>query len=495
MYGEAADAATPGFKARESGSVWPKPGPERPLFDTGMENPSLRDLPGFTSSYLGFVEGAPAPGPLSPDHPRKELLFSRCRAASRQIPLCAVASQTIREETPIFARSRRWSENVERLESSSAVVVGVSADTATFSTSLVPLLKCLTAIKLAGEISREGIPAVPLLWVDFPDWTAGSNTKNSDNAEANRAGIRESDNPLIKLTNDFNNTLEVLLNNELYRAKIDGILKWLIDEFGLVLVNPRTVGLRLIRKPDFEDQRRLASGLCEQAWKGPEAFDGAGSDSVVTGPEKERLSVALLLRFSLPVAAEVVAPDDLARTALLSHLAGRAGLVKPFLWPGISATIVDQRSRKIMDKFRLQLPDVLRGSAVLLLRLENDRGAAAVSGRLEALAGSIQVRIAELYTRASGDPRIARRIQASGSRMLYQLRKLAVRARLSADAHQDTMARQFEMLCNRIGPGGELQEQRLSATQLVSAHSESILAVLYRKIDVWDVRHQLIGLD
>jgi hypothetical protein len=79
--------------------------------------------------------------------------------------------------------------------------------------------------------------------------------------------------------------------------------------------------------------------------------------------------------------------------------------------------------------------------------------------------------------------------------MLYQLRKLAVRSRLSADAHQDTMARQFEMLCNRIGPGGELQEQRLSATQLVSAHSESILAVLYRKIDVWDVRHQLIGLD
>ena len=246
MYGEAADAATPGFKARESGSVWPKPGSERPLSDIGMENPSLRDLPGFTSSFLGFVEGAPAPGPLSPDHPRKELLFSRCRAASRQIPLCAVASQTIREETPIFARSRRWSENVERLESSSAVVVGVSADTATFSTSLVPLLKCLTAIKLAGEISREGIPAVPLLWVDFPDWTGGSNTKNSDNAEANRAGIGEADKPLKKLTNDFNNTLEVLSYNELYRAKIDGILKWLIDEFGLVLVNPLTVGLRLI---------------------------------------------------------------------------------------------------------------------------------------------------------------------------------------------------------------------------------------------------------
>jgi len=80
--------------------------------------------------------------------------------------------------------------------------------------------------------------------------------------------------------------------------------------------------------------------------------------------------------------------------------------------------------------------------------------------------------------------------------MLYQLRKLVVRSRQSADAHHDIAARQFEGLCSRVAPGGGLQEGRLSATQFLSAHSGSILQVLSRRIDVWDLKHQLIaGLD
>lgn len=80
--------------------------------------------------------------------------------------------------------------------------------------------------------------------------------------------------------------------------------------------------------------------------------------------------------------------------------------------------------------------------------------------------------------------------------MLYQLRKLAVRSRQFADSHHDIAQRQFERLCSRVAPGGGLQEARLSATQFLSAYSGSTLQAFSRKIDVWDLKHQLIaGLD
>lgn len=460
-----------------------------------MENPSLRDLPGFPSSYVGFVEGAPAPGAIFPNHPEKALLLSRCRTALRQTLPGPVVSEIIREETPVSARSHSWSESVLKLESHSAVVVGASADVADFGTSLVPLLKCLTAIKLAIEISHEGIPAVPLLWVGDPGQAETDNEQNNVRIRSPRIAGQPADGLQNSLRYYFSNLTEISSSKDLYRDSIRDLLTWLVREFGLVPVDPAAIGSRLAHTPDLEDLQRTAAGLCEREFDNRAVVDGDGHDSSAPRLEKAGLSGALLLRLSLPVAAEVIGPEDFVTGSLLANLVGAAGMAKPFLWPRVSATIVDHRSCRIMKKFRLGLPDVLQGSAVLLRRLEADRSASEISSRLETLAGHIQARITEVFTRASGDPRAARRVQASGSKMLHQLRKLAVRLRLSADAQQGIAARQFEGLCSRIVPGGELQERRMSATQLLSAHSESVLPVLYRKIDVWDLGHQLIGLD
>jgi uncharacterized protein YllA (UPF0747 family) len=204
----------------------------------------------------------------------------------------------------------------------------------------------------------------------------------------------------------------------------------------------------------------------------------------------------VLLRLALPLGAEIVGPEDYDTAVLVGNLVGSAGNAKPFLWPRVSATVVDRRSCRTMEKFRLELPDLLQGSVALSERLGIDRTASDVSNRLESLAENIRRRIDDICARAARDPRAVRRIRASGSRMHHQLRKLAVRSRQLADAHHDIAARQFEGLCSRVAPGGGLQEGRLSATQFLSAYSGSILQALSRKIDVWDLKHQLIvGLD
>jgi uncharacterized protein YllA (UPF0747 family) len=459
-----------------------------------MENPSLKGLPGFSASYVGFVEGVPVQGNVPPDRPEKNLLLSRCRAALSQMHPCAAVSEIMKEETSIVAGGRTWSENIVRLEHRSAVVVATSADATGFSRSLVPLLKCLTVVKLASELNRRDIAAVPLLWVTLGrvrdnDVNNGGRLDHPGNVSRPAGDSRN------KLIDYFNISSEASLKSDIYRNQICDLLAWLARDFGLVSVDSSSVGLRLDRSPGLEGLRRKVSTLCERESKGRAVLDVAGDDSDASSQHPAGLSGALLLRLSLPATAEVIGPEEFASAAILSNLIGAAGMPKPFLWPRVSATIVDQRSRRTMAKFGLGLPDVLKGSAALLRGLEIDLSASEVSSRLEALAGHIRAGIAEISAKASGDPRIGRRVQASGSKILYQLRKIAVRSRQSADAQHDIAARQLEDLCSRILPGGALQESRLSSTKFLSMHSESVLQVLYRKIDVWDLNHQLIGLD
>ena len=457
-----------------------------------MTNPSLRDLPGFPSPYLGFLEGIPEPGHIPPNRPEKGPLLSRCGAASRRAPPPAVILELARKVAPTASGSCLWSENIEKLERHRAVVIGASADAAGFNTSLLPLLRCLTAIRLAAEISLDGVSAVPLLWLNTAHRQQVDNAKEAGKVgpvQASSGQLRESGGNLVDY---MNNGSKVSTNLDLYPNGCREVIMRLVHELGLVVIDSASTGFVLNHTPELSELRQRVIRICRQESAGQTVDDEPGCDPVIPG----QTSVAVLLRLALPLGAEVVGPEDYDTAVQVGNLVGSAGNAKPFLWPRVSATVVDRRSCRTMEKYRLELPDLFRGGVAMSERLGIDRTASDVSNRLELLAGNIRRRIDDICLRAARDPRAVRRIRASGSRMLYQLRKLAVRSRQSADAHQDIAARQFEGLCSRVAPGGGLQEGRLSATQFLSAHSGPILQALSRRIDVWDLKHQLIaGLD
>jgi uncharacterized protein YllA (UPF0747 family) len=462
-----------------------------------MKYVNLRALPGFPPAYLKFVEGDSAPGPITADYPEKETLLSRCKAASRQTLLCAAVCQAIREEVPALVSSDQWSENLGKLESRAAVVVGASAAAGDFTASLAPLLKCLTAIKLATEISREGVAAVPILWLrDEKGLKTDPAEMNRSSAEGGmRSAGRQGYGSGTILTNNFRERSELSSKIDLYNKQVIQVLTRLVGEFGIVPVGEAAVGRRLSATREFGELRRQAAALLEQAPDGASQSQAEASGSGDRGLENEGVAAALAVRLCLRDAAEVVGPEDLARMASTGRLFAAAGRVKPLLWPRVSATIVDQRSTRIMAKYGLELPDVLQGSAALLGRFPVEQGAARVLELLEGLAGMIESRISDLSARAAEDARTVGKVRTSGSRMLYQVRKLAERLRLSAGIRREIAGRQIERVCSHIGPGDDLQERGFSAAEFISAYPEPALARLYSEIDVWELKHQLIELD
>ena len=49
------------------------------------------------------------------------------------------------------------------------------------------------------------------------------------------------------------------------------------------------------------------------------------------------------------------------------------GLQPPVVWPRVSATIMDARSRKLLEKYHLNLEELFAGPEALLHKLLDDR--------------------------------------------------------------------------------------------------------------------------
>jgi hypothetical protein len=457
-----------------------------------MVNANLKDLPGFSPSYIGFVEGATIHGQVLPDRPEKGALLSRCRSTLNWMQRSAATSEMLVKAAPIVTGSRLWSESIGKLKNCSAVVVGGSADAAEFSSSLAPLLRCLTVIKLAHEISREDVPAVPLVWVGASAQVQEYGGGISDSVEPRPAGKRNAGSLGPDLINYSNNRSEPTSGKDINSDSSRDVLMQLARDFGLILVDSASVRVALSGGVESEDLWRRVASISVGETDDSSNHNRSGRDPATPGRPRD----ALLFRLSVPAGAQVVGPEDYDTALLVRSLVGSAGRPEPFLWPRVSATFVDRRSVRAMERYKLGLPDLLQGNVAQSKRLGFDRTASDISSRLEGLAGTIRRRIDEIGVRAARDPRAVRRIRTSGSKMLYQLSKLAMRSRRFADAHQDTAARQLERVCGLVAPGGGLQERGLGTLQFLSQYPESVLEVLYRKINVWDLKHQIIvGLD
>ncbi|MBP1600549.1 MAG: Bacillithiol biosynthesis BshC [Acidobacteria bacterium] len=330
-----------------------------------MLNPSLRELPGFPSPYLGFLEGISEPGHIPPNRPEKGPLLSRCGAASRQTPPPAVIFELARKVAPTASGSCLWSENIEKLERHRAVVIGASADAAGFNASLLPLLKCLTAVRLAAEISLDGVSAVPLLWLDTAHRPQVDKEKEDGKVgpvQASSGQPRESRGNLVGY---INNLSKVSTNIDLYPNGCCEVIMRLVHELGLVVIDSASTGFVLNHAPELSELRQRVIRICRQESAGQTVDDEPGCDPVIPG----QTSAAVLLRLALPLGAEVVGPEDYDTAVQVGNLVGSAGNAKPFLWPRVSATVVDRRSCRTMEKYRLELPDLFRDSGSILQAL------------------------------------------------------------------------------------------------------------------------------
>lgn len=317
------------------------------------------------------------------------------------------------------------------------------------------------------------------------------------------------------------------------------LLQWFAP-WGLVTVDPLHAGLQALARPLYERvmerQPELETALAARAdalrkagyhvqvHHQPGATllflehagarrplrrhgDGFQVDDVRLSPEAVRrqleaapdtFSASALLRpvvqdFLLPTAAQVAGPAETAYLAQSAALYPVLGVVRPVTVPRLSATLVDARARRILDKYGLQLADLWQEPEAALIARR------AVPPAIEERAARLKSTIAEEFADLGRlieqlDPTLRDPVSSTGEKLRAQIEQLEGRVARSVSRRHEEVQRQARHVLGTLVPLRGLQERTLNSADWVARTEGRLLQLLHDGLRPDCVDHQVIAV-
>jgi uncharacterized protein YllA (UPF0747 family) len=170
------------------------------------------------------------------------------------------------------------------------------------------------------------------------------------------------------------------------------------------------------------------------------------------------------------------------------------GHVTPIV-PRFSATLVDAKSQRLLDKYDLSPTDIFQGPEALKQELASrtlppdlqsafDKAFAALEQCVDAIRGSL--------TRL--DSTLVDAANRAGSKMQYQLEHLRSSAARAELRQSEVLERHATFLSNMLYPNKALQEREIAGIYFVARFGSELLQSLYDSIHSDCLDHQVISL-
>jgi uncharacterized protein YllA (UPF0747 family) len=172
-----------------------------------------------------------------------------------------------------------------------------------------------------------------------------------------------------------------------------------------------------------------------------------------------------------------------------------AGFVEPILWPAISATIIDARRRKILKKYALTLPDLLKGEEAVLKNLRKEIRHSSIKAELGSMKSEMERHIEDLKGPGMEGKSFRKARERCLQRIAYQLDKIMDRTERAGQEKLEVMQRRVRRACGFLAPDGMRQEDGLNGVSFPLRHSGTIFTFLYENLDIMKFEHQLVYLD
>ena len=243
-----------------------------------------------------------------------------------------------------------------------------------------------------------------------------------------------------------------------------------------------------------------------------------GGDEILIGSEEsaERISPAELLdriqsapeQFSPSVLLRPIVEDYLLPT--LAYVGGAAevayfaqagvvyeallGRVTPIL-PRFSATLIEPKIERLLEKHSLTLPDVFGGFEPLRQKLAAHSLPGDLQVAFEAARKSLDGNLAGIKQKlAALDRTLVDAAETTGSKMHHQIEKLYAQAARAEAQKGALIARHAENLSNALYPLKALQERSVGGLYFLARYGIGLLHQLYDVIHTGCHDHQIVEL-
>jgi len=276
----------------------------------------------------------------------------------------------------------------------------------------------------------------------------------------------------------------------------------MLESCGLVLLDPSHSSLP---HPELDPSvlphpAKLAALRAEQGDRLKAAgYDAPEDRSLVSGgrdlaKQPEMMASAPLLAQSLllPIAAFVIEESEVFAAACELPIFSETRRPAPILWPRVSATLVDERSRKLLARYNLDVKRLYEGPQSVADGLMKMLSQSDLPARLAAMKAAVEATTAELAGLVPAGDTVDKAIKSARRRMVYQIGKEAAAFSSALQRRRQIIEKHAEYLCGHMAPWGRLQEQELAGFQFIPSNPDSLRQHLYRSIDPWEFEHQLI---
>ncbi|HYK51100.1 MAG TPA: bacillithiol biosynthesis cysteine-adding enzyme BshC [Terriglobales bacterium] len=231
------------------------------------------------------------------------------------------------------------------------------------------------------------------------------------------------------------------------------------------------------------DERSFAQQLLDRIDSNPGSF----SPNVLLRP--------IVQDYLLPTLAYTGGAAEVAYFAQVAVVYEKLlGRVTPVL-PRFSATVVEPKPQRLLEKYRLALPDLFQGPEKLREIIATRTLPSDLQGRfdeakvaLEKSLNGIREALARL------DSTLVDAASNAEEKMKYQLTQLEARAARAEVQRNDVITRHAESLSSALYPNKALQEREIAGVSFVARYGPELLHNLYEAIHTDCHDHQVVEI-
>jgi uncharacterized protein YllA (UPF0747 family) len=195
----------------------------------------------------------------------------------------------------------------------------------------------------------------------------------------------------------------------------------------------------------------------------------------------------------LPTLAYVAGPSELAYLGQAQSLYQALHRPQPVIFPRAAFTLLDSRTDRLLEKYKLSLEDVWMGDEHLSQKIAASGFAEGWSERFD----QGERELGQLLDRLQGDfekldPTLLDTLQHTKEKMKYQMERLRGNLTRAALGRSDLLVRHVQALSRFLLPHKDLQERRVGGAYFLGRAGYELLDRLLAQIQVRCSDHQTL---
>ncbi len=385
--------------------------------------------------------------------------------------------------------------NLDRLEKGAVAVVS-GQQVGLFGGPCYAVYKAIAAVRIARDLTEQGIDAVPVFWMATEDHDLDEVRKVSffhegqlvkfelpvnagNNAPVGRislgAEIAALQAEAAKILGAGGGSEIAQIVSECYRPEetfgsaFGKMFARLLGNLGLILLDPLDLRLHKSSTVLFHISRDGRQAITSSAgkfesgnksWTQPELLRAIQS-------EPENFSPNALLRpviqdFLLPTVAYIGGPSEISYFAQSEVLYGNLLGRMPVMLPRAGFTLVDTKAQRLLAQYGLAVEDVWHGPQELRKRISKASVPENVSTLLEENGSEIKKRLQQWSELVSVlDSTLKDAVETAQKKIAYQTEQLQQKIGRALDHKQNVLAAHQQFLSNLLYPYKSLQSREL----------------------------------